>query len=58
VYPLDEFLGHKENNFNFRSRKISHLIKLEYLDFLAVLKEFPDEYEKFCQIRDKINNYG
>ncbi|EGR31744.1 hypothetical protein IMG5_102980, partial [Ichthyophthirius multifiliis] len=38
--------------------KETHLLKLGYKNFISVLKEFPNDFEKFCQIKDFMQIYS
>ena len=52
------FLTKEKSKFNAQSLNYSSLFKINYEDFLKILNEFPDDYEIFCGIRDKIALYG
>jgi hypothetical protein len=44
-------------NYNIRSIGFTTLLKIKREDFLNLLKEFPEDYESFCRIRDEIIFY-
>ncbi|KAL4510988.1 hypothetical protein ABPG73_008066 [Tetrahymena malaccensis] len=47
------FTGIKED-LGVRSLNFSTLLKIKRSDFIAILKQYQSEYEKFCMIKDKI----
>ena len=36
----------------------STLLRIKFEDFLEILSYFPEDYHKYCYIRDKINLYN
>ncbi|CAD8120874.1 unnamed protein product [Paramecium sonneborni] len=55
VVGLDNlFLGFHNKNQNIKSIGFTKLLILSRQDFLQELKEFPNDYEKFCSIRDDL----
>ncbi|KAL4432040.1 hypothetical protein ABPG74_017776 [Tetrahymena malaccensis] len=43
--------------FTVRSKEFCKLLFIKREDFLEILKEFSNDYEKFCYIKDNINLY-
>jgi len=46
---------------NIRSLSFSKLLVIKREDFIELIKNYPEEYEKFCLIKDKImfeNDYS
>ena len=41
-----------------RSTSVASFVQLNLEDFLAVIKEFPEDFEKFCQARDNLRMHG
>jgi len=37
-----------------RSLEFTTLLKVKRSDFLSLLKDYPDDYEVFCMIRDQV----
>ncbi|EAR89662.1 cyclic nucleotide-binding domain protein (macronuclear) [Tetrahymena thermophila SB210] len=51
------FFTGKPRKFTIRSLEFSTILSIKRSDFIQLLQEFPDDYEKFCMIRDQINIY-
>ncbi|KAL4502287.1 hypothetical protein ABPG72_011874 [Tetrahymena utriculariae] len=51
------FFTGKPRKFTIRSLQFSTILSIKRTDFIQLLQEFPDDYEKFCMIRDQINIY-
>lgn len=50
------FFTGKSTSFILKSRDFSTLLFIERKEFLEVLKkDLPEDYEKFCDIKDTIN---
>ena len=47
--PLDQ-----ERKFNVRSMDFTTLLKISRKDFVTLLKEFPTDYEIYCDIKDNV----
>lgn len=54
TFGLNEFFTNQTMECNARSNTISHVLVCDRDDFLQVLKLFPLDHEKFCQIKDEI----
>ncbi len=40
---------------NVRCREFTRLLGIKRSDFLDIIMNYPDDYEKFCEIKDSIN---
>jgi len=55
IIGLESFFGNQPRAFTFKAlTKKVKVLKLSQEDFLNVLKEKPEDHDKFCEIRDKI----
>ena len=48
------FFSGLPREINAKTLDYCFLLKINLKKFLEVLREFPDDYEKYCEIRDKI----
>jgi CRP-like cAMP-binding protein len=53
-FGVREFFTGEKRIYGVRTREFSTLLKIRREDFLAVVRQVPDEYEKFCFIKDGI----
>lgn len=53
---LSFFTG-KARSANIRSREFTTLLILNRQEFLEVLVNYKDDYEKFCMLRDSLDFY-
>ena len=44
--------------YSIRCSDFCSLLKINRNDFLNLLKEYPEDYEKFCKIKDSIGMYS
>ncbi|KAL4509153.1 hypothetical protein ABPG72_018084 [Tetrahymena utriculariae] len=58
IFGEQSFFTSKLRETSAKSLSVSHLIYCTYDDFVQVLKQFPKDHEKFCQMKDEILNYG
>ncbi|CAD8057941.1 unnamed protein product [Paramecium sonneborni] len=54
IFGLYEFITGQEHKEVYKSVGFTKLLILPRLSFLKILKEFPEDREKFCQIRDNL----
>ena len=54
VLTEGEFLENRESKLSCKSTELSSVISLDYEDFLDCLKQFPREYESYCQLKDRL----
>jgi hypothetical protein len=52
------FFTQAERDFSAKSAGFSVLYKIDREKFLTIIKENNDDYEKFCEIKDKISIYN
>lgn len=48
------FISGEKRETSVRSKNISLLAHICLLDFEQILKSFPHDYEKYCELRDEI----
>ena len=53
----ENFLTHKRSSMNAMSNCYSSIFKISSQDFTKILKTFPDDYEKYCEMRDNLILY-
>lgn len=53
-FGAEGFFTGEPNQNNIRSREFTTLLVIKREKYLALLKEFPDDYEQFCCIKDNI----
>ena len=58
IYGELNLLANKFYQMNGKAKTTTQLIYLDRKDFLRVLRAFPDDQERFCALRDKINLYN
>ena len=51
------FLTGKNNYYSAKASTYSQVYKISHENFIEVLSKFPKDYEKYSEIRDKINFY-
>jgi len=54
VFGEISFFTGESRSGTYISRDFTSCYSIKRADFLSILKEFPDDYEKFCWVRDKI----
>ena len=52
------FFTGKPYSFNIRSSDFTTLLKINRNDFLRILLDFPEDYQRYCVIKDSINLYS
>ncbi|KAL4484099.1 hypothetical protein ABPG73_009297 [Tetrahymena malaccensis] len=52
------FFTGKQRTFSVRSLDFCRLLVIRRQDFIQLLQEYPDDYEKFCMIKDSILQYN
>ncbi|EAS01104.2 cyclic nucleotide-binding domain protein (macronuclear) [Tetrahymena thermophila SB210] len=52
------FFTGKKRTFSVRSLDFCRLLVIRRQDFIQLLQEYPDDYEKFCMIKDSILQYN
>jgi len=55
IFGEEEFFSGFESKFTAIASEKTSIISLKQSDFLNILKEERNDYEKFCEIRDQIN---
>ncbi|KAL4491618.1 hypothetical protein ABPG73_013421 [Tetrahymena malaccensis] len=51
-----EFFTDTDRQQNIRSVNFTKVLKIDRHDFMKIIKNYPQDYEQFCYIRDKIIN--
>ena len=49
-----EFFNCKAWDYRVKCKEYCTLVKIKRIDFLKKLHEYPEDYEKFCMIKDKL----
>ncbi|KAL4495023.1 hypothetical protein ABPG72_015723 [Tetrahymena utriculariae] len=52
------FFTGKKRTFSVRSLDFCRLLVVRRQDFIQLLQEYPDDYEKFCMIKDSVLQYN
>ncbi len=50
----EEFFTGQSRRFSIRCKDFSTLLKVSRPDFLRLLREYPQDYEIFCKIKDEL----
>ncbi|KAL4480493.1 hypothetical protein ABPG72_022248 [Tetrahymena utriculariae] len=53
-FGISEFFSGEARNLCAKSKTVSQILYLELSQFQQILKEDPQEYEKFCSLKDQI----
>ena len=55
IFGVFSFFSNMSRRLTVKALTNTTVLQLKQEDFVKIIKEFPDEYEKYCEIRDKIN---
>lgn len=58
VFGEKDFFDNKGKSYLAKSSDFSTIYIIKQEDFLAILKKNQKDFEKFCEIKDRINNYN
>ena len=53
-----EFFTASPRIYSIRCKNFCSLLKINRNEFLQILKEFPEDHEKFCSIKDSLFIYS
>lgn len=56
-FGAHEFFTGKPRSFNCRSTEFSIILGIKRDDFLQLIRDFPEDNERFCHIRDSLLHY-
>ena len=51
----NNFVTGYESNICYRSQDYTTILLIPRCDFVSLLRDFPEDYEKFCEIKDRVN---
>ncbi|KRX07934.1 Cyclic nucleotide-binding protein [Pseudocohnilembus persalinus] len=49
-----EFFGNYSTQFGAKSKNFTTLFRIDKRQFIQLIKDYPEEYEKFCTVRDNL----
>ncbi len=53
-FGIQQFFTGQSRNFEIRAVEFTTLLTVKRKEFMTLLSDFPEDYEKFCYIRDAV----